>query len=362
MLIKKSTYYTTYRGECIAAFQSGPLIDYMIAEHGTNIRKPKVGYLFMDENQTFEENSTSTIYQCKRDGEYTSLFFVNKEDCKDENPEFVDVTFLHTVYGPIRFPQEVTLYRGAKGTPMCRMRVRPDIVGYSSEGLVVFPHKKWSDATFGKAVITKVIVKDTYGFAYGKMVKYVIPEDTQKIIEWASNVFKGNIYIMKGTPRGDYIAAFSRDSGISARIYQDESGQYVYEDFPYIEDDLTAHSYSYMEKVDLSGTYSEMFDCPDFGPNSDAHRAIVAEWTTEGAFTEEDDLIAKAMMNGAIVKYTAAGIDAYVYEVGNKKGLLVFPEATVKELAERINAKNKEASEIISSKLRKGRIQLKILS
>ena len=132
----------------------------------------------------------------------TSSWFMTEQDASDcplakESPDgsrdakgeyissFVEHKLLNTAsIEPIKFPMVVDLEAGKDGRLSCRINLHPEIDGYNAAGMVCFPDRSMAGACAGKAMITGVKEKGTYGFLLGSMIQYGMP-DWDKFLDYA---------------------------------------------------------------------------------------------------------------------------------------------------------------------------------
>lgn len=132
----------------------------------------------------------------------TSSWFVTEQDASDcplakESPDgsrdaegeyissFVEHKLLNTAsIEPAKFPMVVDLEAGTDGRLSCRINLHPEIDGYNATGMVCFPDRSMTGACAGKAMITGIKEKGTYGFLMGSMIQYGMP-DWDKFLDYA---------------------------------------------------------------------------------------------------------------------------------------------------------------------------------
>lgn len=132
----------------------------------------------------------------------TSSWFMTEQDASDcplakESPDggrdaegeyisgFVDHKTLNTdSIEPVKFPMVVDLEAGKDGRLSCHINLHPEIDGYNAPGMVCFPDRSLAGACAGKAIITGVKEKSTYGFLMGSMIQYGMP-NWNKFLDYA---------------------------------------------------------------------------------------------------------------------------------------------------------------------------------
>lgn len=98
---------------------------------------------------------------------------------------FVERKLLNTAsIEPVQFPMVVDLEAGKDGRLSCRINLHPEVDGYNAVGMVCFPDRSMTGACAGKAMITGVKEKGTYGFLIGSMIQYGMP-DWDKFLDYA---------------------------------------------------------------------------------------------------------------------------------------------------------------------------------
>lgn len=136
-----------------------------------------------------EKRQTSSWFMTEQDVSNCPLAKESPDGSRDAKGEyisgFVERKFLNTAsIEPVKFPMVVELEAGKDGRLSCRINLHPEIDGYNAAGMVCFPDRSMIGACAGKAMITGVKEKGTYGFLIGSMIQYGMP-DWNKFLDYA---------------------------------------------------------------------------------------------------------------------------------------------------------------------------------
>lgn len=135
------------------------------------------------------EKQTSSWFMTEQDASDCPLAKESSDGSCETNGEdisgLVERKLLNTAsIEPAQFPMVVDLKAGKDGRLNCRINLHPEVDGYDAVGMVCFPDRSMTGACAGKAMITGVKEKGTYGFLMGSMIQYGMP-DWDKFLDYA---------------------------------------------------------------------------------------------------------------------------------------------------------------------------------
>lgn len=136
-----------------------------------------------------QKKRTSSWFMTERDASDCPLAKESSDGSCETNGEdisgLVERKLLNTAsIEPAQFPMVVDLKAGKDGRLSCRINLHPEVDGYDAVGMVCFPDRSMTGACAGKAMITGVKEKGTYGFLMGSMIQYGMP-DRDKFLDYA---------------------------------------------------------------------------------------------------------------------------------------------------------------------------------
>ena len=135
------------------------------------------------------KSRTSSWFMTEQDASDCPLAKDFPDGSRDAKGEYISSFMEHKLLNtasiePVKFPMVVDLEASKDGRLSCRINLHPEIDGYNAAGMVCFPDRSMAGACAGKAMITGVKEKGTYGFLLGSMIQYGMP-DWDKFLDYA---------------------------------------------------------------------------------------------------------------------------------------------------------------------------------
>lgn len=157
-------------------------------EHAIKEGVSKTIYRYTVLKKCGEKRVTSSWFMAEEDAMNCPLAKEYSNGSRDSEGEWISAFVDHKVLNtesiePAKFPMVVDLVADNDGRLSCRINLHPELDGYNANGMVCFPDRSMVGAYAGKALITGVKEKGTYGFLMGGMVQYGMP-DMDKFLDY----------------------------------------------------------------------------------------------------------------------------------------------------------------------------------
>lgn len=315
---------------------------------------------------TGELDEVSLIY-CVRDsaGRRISDWFSGKEmaestkSAKSGKYNIIDsIYFDSRVIKPIQFPHPVVFKSGKDGRLFAKLNLHPEINGNRARLKIYFPDKSFIEARPGPALITSVKEYDRYGFLFGEMEKYCMPENLENFLDWAwDNMLpEAPIAFVKHPILGKFLFMWP-NYYVKPVIYgyeceiipMDIEQQYIQREVTlvelYIESAFGRSMDSFLSDFENSRFYEQKFEFEG------------TRWVPDTAFYS--DLVDEVIEEGFLRQRRLDGtkIRVFTYDSAHLHKMARFSEDEIAELVNVFSRVNREADEAITAKLRKGALR-----
>lgn len=277
---------------------------------------------------------------------------------------------------PLKFPVRATFVGTKGGRIGCRLNTHPERDGLLNVGIMVFPDRSWHSAKEGEVRIDRVMERDTFGFVWGRQVKYDLPplQDVVRFVSSQPDLEDYKLYRLRGTPHGAYFGLVHEGAGIYRRIAVTKNGLEI---VPYrvMADDMMVGSVVPVDVPEMTiegifgkgvteeQLFSQLVGC-EFGPRSAMkNRQLTSTWE-ECTETVEDEVIRVAVGMGLLEQFMLAGTNIICYEP--KRIPHTFYGTFTKEgynmLVAKVKSVNEAAANEIRGRIKSGKLQLQCMT
>lgn len=335
-------------------------------------------------DEAIAKGAEVSVFQFIGSGKDKSSYFMSKQDLL-KSPVVTDFVKNHsdlgsldqyicscqldtTVIQPIRFPLVVDIETTRDGRFCTYINLHPELNGRSAPGLPCFPNWDFIDVYAGKALITEVKEKNSYGFFKGEMIQFGMvnmPDFLDYV--WAHGFDEDPVYIVNHPTLEQFLCSDSYvwvETATSPMF----KGSIPKADYEKVEWKKPKGFDQYVVRIAtikellledaFGGGVTEQSLLNRFGECSGLTRRFSERWTISKSLLP--DIVQQGIAEGLLYHYCLVSYHIHALKIDPSMAyrLAAFSAEEVEEMAAEVSKINAGADRAIGGCLKKGKLQL----
>lgn len=335
-------------------------------------------------DEAIAKGAEVSVFQFIGSGKDKSSYFMSKQDLL-KSPVVTDFVKNHsdlgsldqyicscqldtTVIQPIRFPLVVDIETTRDGRFCTYINLHPELNGRSAPGLPCFPNWDFIDVYAGKALITEVKEKNSYGFFKGEMIQFGMvnmPDFLDYV--WAHGFDEDPVYIVNHPTLEQFLCSDSYvwvETATSPMF----KGSIPKADYEKVEWKKPKGFDQYVVRIAtikellledaFGGGVTEQSLINRFGECAGLTRRFSERWTISKSLLP--DIVHQGIAEGLLYHYCLVSCHIHALKIDPSMAyrLAAFSAEEVEEMAAEVSKINAGADRAIGGCLKKGKLQL----
>lgn len=335
-------------------------------------------------DEAIAKGAEVSVFQFIGSGKDKSSYFMSKQDLL-KSPVVTDFVKNHsdlgsldqyicscqldtTVIQPIRFPLMIDIETTRDGRFCTYINLHPELNGRSAPGLPCFPNWDFIDVYAGKALITEVKEKNSYGFFKGAMIQFGMvnmPDFLDYV--WEHGFDEDPVYIVNHPTLGQFLCSDSYvwvETATSPMF----KGSIPKADYEKVEWKKPKGFDQYVVRIAtikellledaFGGGVTEQSLINRFGECAGLTRRFSERWTISKSLLP--DIVHQGIAEGLLYHYCLVSCHIHALKIDPSMAyrLAAFSAEEVEEMAAEVSKINAGADRAIGGCLKKGKLQL----
>lgn len=335
-------------------------------------------------DEAIAKGAEVSVFQFIGSGKDKSSYFMSKQDLL-KSPVVTDFVKNHsdlgsldqyicscqldtTVIQPIRFPLMIDIETTRDGRFCTYINLHPELNGRSAPGLPCFPNWDFIDVYAGKALITEVKEKNSYGFFKGAMIQFGMvnmPDFLDYV--WEHGFDEDPVYIVNHPTLGQFLCSDSYvwvETATSPMF----KGSIPKADYEKVEWKKPKGVDQYVVRIAtikellledaFGGGVTEQSLINRFGECAGLTRRFSERWTISKSLLP--DIVHQGIAEGLLYHYCLVSCHIHALKIDPSMAyrLAAFSAEEVEEMAAEVSKINAGADRAIGGCLKKGKLQL----
>lgn len=335
-------------------------------------------------DEAIAKGAEVSVFQFIGSGKDKSSYFMSKQDLL-KSPVVTDFVKNHsdlgsldqyicscqldtTVIQPIRFPLMIDIETTRDGRFCTYINLHPELNGRSAPGLPCFPNWDFIDVYAGKALITEVKEKNSYGFFKGAMIQFGMvnmPDFLDYV--WEHGFDEDPVYIVNHPTLGQFLCSDSYvwvETATSPMF----KGSIPKADYEKVEWKNPKGVDQYVVRIAtikellledaFGGGVTEQSLINRFGECAGLTRRFSERWTISKSLLP--DIVHQGIAEGLLYHYCLVSCHIHALKIDPSMAyrLAAFSAEEVEEMAAEVSKINAGADRAIGGCLKKGKLQL----
>ena len=335
-------------------------------------------------DEAIAKGAEVSVFQFIGSGKDKSSYFMSKQDLL-KSPVVTDFVKNHsdlgsldqyicscqldtTVIQPIRFPLMIDIETTRDGRFCTYINLHPELNGRSAPGLPCFPNWDFIDVYAGKALITEVKEKNSYGFFKGAMIQFGMvnmPDFLDYV--WEHGFDEDPVYIVNHPTLGQFLCSDSYvwvETATSPMF----KGSIPKADYEKVEWKKPKGFDQYVVRIAtikellledaFGGGVTEQSLINRFGECAGLTRRFSKRWTISKSLLP--DIVHQGIAEGLLYHYCLVSCHIHALKIDPSMAyrLAAFSAEEVEEMAAEVSKINAGADRAIGGCLKKGKLQL----
>ena len=335
-------------------------------------------------DEAIAKGAEVSVFRFIGSGKDKSSYFMSKQDLL-KSPVVTDFVKSHddlgsldqyicscqldtTVIQPIRFPLMIDIETTRDGRFCTYINLHPELNGRSAPGLPCFPNWDFIDVYAGKALITEVKEKNSYGFFKGAMIQFGMVNMSDFLdYVWEHGFDENPVYIVNHPTLGQFLCSDSYvwvETATSPMF----KGSIPKADYEKVEWKKPKGFDQYVVRIAtikellledaFGGGVTEQSLINRFGECAGLTRRFSERWTISKSLLP--DIIHQGIAEGLLYHYCLVSCHIHALKIDPSMAyrLAAFSAEEVEEMAAEVSKINAGADRAIGGCLKKGKLQL----
>lgn len=335
-------------------------------------------------DEAIAKGAKVSVFRFIGSGKDKSSYFMSKQDLL-KSPVVTDFVKSHddlgsldqyicscqldtTVIQPIRFPLMIDIETTRDGRFCAYINLHPELNGRNAPGLPCFPNWDFIDVYAGKAVITEVKEKNSYGFFKGAMIQFGMVNMSDFLdYVWEHGFDEDPVYIVNHPTLGQFLCSDSYvwvETATSPMF----KGSIPKADYEKVEWKKPKGFDQYVVRIAtikellledaFGGGVTEQSLINRFGECAGLTRRFSERWTISKSLLP--DIVHQGIAEGLLYHYCLVSCHIHALKIDPSMAyrLAAFSAEEVEEMAAEVSKINAGADRAIGGCLKKGKLQL----